>query len=85
MQERKKLQRKRAQPLRNSKANRAKWLGQANANFKLKLYLYIISTVKLYILSYVLTHVVSSGGFHSLIFLTLRNLHGQSSKVFPFP
>jgi len=33
----KKLQKKRAQPLRNSKANRAKWLGQAEKNLLIHL------------------------------------------------
>lgn len=33
----KKLQQKRAQPLRNSKANRAKWLGQAEKNLLIHL------------------------------------------------
>ena len=33
----KKIQKKRAQPLRNSKANRAKWLGQAERNLLIRL------------------------------------------------
>ena len=35
--DKKKLQKKRAQPLRNSKANRAKWLGRAERNLLIRL------------------------------------------------